>query len=204
MSRPELPDAIVEQRVIAVARDMTAETAPGLASALRRGGLTVLEVTVEGQGGIDAIRSLRDSEVTVGAGTVTSVGLATAAVEAGAGFLVSPHFDPELTRWALDRGVPIIPGGLTPGELLAVWKSGAPAVKVFPASLGGPDLIRAIRGPFPEIRLIPTGGITAENAVAYLGSGSVAVGVGGWLTGGSDRGLVADRAALLIESIQLV
>jgi len=202
--RAELPVAILEQRVIAVARGMTPESAPELVSALRSAGLTVIEVTVEGAGGIEAITSLRGSNLTVGAGSITSIGLAAAAVEAGAGFLVSPHFDPELTGWALDRGVPIIAGGFTPTEIFAAWESGAPAVKVFPASVGGPDLIKSIVAPFPDVGLVPTGGITADNAAGYLAAGAVALGVGGWLTGGSDSELVAERASLLVEALQLV
>jgi 2-dehydro-3-deoxyphosphogluconate aldolase/(4S)-4-hydroxy-2-oxoglutarate aldolase len=204
MTHAELPDSILKQRVIAVARGLTSDSAPILAAALQRGGLTVLEVTVEGVGGIDAISSLSGSDVTVGAGTITSVALAAAAVEAGASFLVSPHFDAGLTRWAHERRVPMVPGGLTPTELHAAWDSGAPAVKVFPASVGGPGLIRAIKAPFPDMRLIPTGGITADNAAAYLQSGASAVGVGEWLTGSPDPGVVTDRAVLLVDSIQLV
>jgi 2-dehydro-3-deoxyphosphogluconate aldolase/(4S)-4-hydroxy-2-oxoglutarate aldolase len=204
VSGVQLPSAIVEERVIPVARDMTPETAPGLAEALFRGGLTVLEITVEAQGGIDAVASLRGSGATVGAGTVTSIGQAAAAIEVGAVFLVCPHAGTDLIRWANDRGVPLIPGGLTPSEIFAAWASGAPAVKVFPASLGGPDLIAAIKAPLPQIELIPTGGVTADNAAAYLAAGSLAVGVGGWLTGGSDTGQVTERAIRLIESIRLV
>lgn len=137
MRRVTLPEAILEERVVPVARGMTPESAPGMAVALRQGGITVIEITVEGTDGIDAIGSLRGSELTTGAGTITSIGLAAAAVEAGASFLVSPHFDPELTGWALDRGVPMFPGAFTPTEVFAAWESGAPAVKVFPASVGG-------------------------------------------------------------------
>ncbi|MDP9145079.1 MAG: bifunctional 4-hydroxy-2-oxoglutarate aldolase/2-dehydro-3-deoxy-phosphogluconate aldolase [Actinomycetota bacterium] len=204
MRRAELPAAILDERVIPVARGMTRESAPVLASALRQGGLTVIEITVEGTAGIDAISSLKGSELTIGAGTIMSIGLAVAAVEAGAGFLVSPHFDPDLTGWALDRGVPMLPGAFTPTEVFAAWESGAPAVKVFPASVGGPDLIRSIGAPFPEIGLIPTGGVTADNAAAYLAAGAIAVGVGGWLTGDPDISLVIERASRLVDAIQLV
>lgn len=204
MIRAVIPQEILEQRVIPVARRLTAESAPALAGALARGGLTVLEVTVEGEGGIEAIASLRGSGLVVGAGTVTSMALAAASVEAGAKFLVSPHFDPTLVGWASGRGIPIFPGGLTPTEVASVWASGASAVKVFPASIGGPELIKALKAPFPEIILIPTGGITADNAAEYLSAGSVAVGIGAWLTGSPDPDVVSERAVLLAKSLQLV
>ncbi|MDP9495596.1 MAG: bifunctional 4-hydroxy-2-oxoglutarate aldolase/2-dehydro-3-deoxy-phosphogluconate aldolase [Actinomycetota bacterium] len=204
MKTAVLPEAILEERVIPVARGLSADTAVSLATALREGGLHVIEVTVEDANAIGAISSLTGSGSVVGAGTVTSIGLAAAAVDAGATFLVSPHSDPALNEWALSRGVPMIPGGLTPTEVLAAWRSGVVAVKVFPVSLGGPELIRGLRGPFPDIPLIPTGGITALDAADFLAAGAVAVGVGGWLTGHTDPALIVERAASLLEAIQLV
>lgn len=204
MTRPGLPGLIREQRVIAVARRVTRESAAPLADALSRAGIGVLEITIEDEAGIGALARLEGSGIVVGAGTVTSLGQAAAAVDAGAVFLVSPHHDPVLTGWALDRGVPLIPGGLTPTEIHAAWAAGAPAVKVFPASVGGPELIAAIKAPFPDIELVPTGGITAANASAYLDAGALAVGVGGWLTDQPDLALVADRAAQLASVVGLV
>jgi 2-dehydro-3-deoxyphosphogluconate aldolase/(4S)-4-hydroxy-2-oxoglutarate aldolase len=199
-----LPEAILEERVIPVVRGLTADTAVSLAAALREGGLHVIEVTVEGARAIEAISSLNGSGSVVGAGTVTSIGLAAAATEAGAAFLVSPHSDPALNEWAASHGVPMIPGGLTPTEVFAAWRSGVSAVKVFPVSMGGPDLIRGLRGPFPDIPLIPTGGITALDAADYLAAGAVAVGVGGWLTGHSETAVVIERSRSLLDAIKLV
>jgi 2-dehydro-3-deoxyphosphogluconate aldolase / (4S)-4-hydroxy-2-oxoglutarate aldolase len=204
VKRAALPYAIRERRVIAVARGMTPERAPALAQALLDGGIGVLEVTVEEDRGIPALRSLEGSGMLVGAGTVTSISQAAAAVDAGASFLVSPHHDPALTAWAADRGVPFIPGALTPTEIHAAWDSGAAAVKVFPASVVGPDAIAAIKAPFPEIDVVPTGGITAVNAPAYIDAGALAVGVGGWLTGHTDHAVVSRRASALVEVLRLV
>ncbi len=164
----------------------------------------MLEVTVEEEGGIAALASLDDSAMLLGAGTVTSIGQAAAAVDAGAAFLVSPHYDPSLTAWAASRGVPFIPGGLTPTEIHAAWASGAPAVKVFPASIGGPEGLAAIKGPFPDIDLIATGGIRARNARAYLDAGALGVGVGGWLTEHSDLDVVIERAGALVAAVKSV
>jgi 2-dehydro-3-deoxyphosphogluconate aldolase/(4S)-4-hydroxy-2-oxoglutarate aldolase len=199
-----LPAPIREQRVIAIARGLTPETATRLAEALSRGGVGVLEVTVEEEGGIPAIAELRGSELLVGAGTVTSLGLATAALEAGAGFLVSPHFDDRLIRWSHEADIPFIPGAFTPTEIHSAWEAGASAVKIFPASIGGPELISAVKGPMPQVALIPTGGIDGDNAAAYLAAGAVAVGVGGWLTGHSDMAVVSERAARLADSARFV
>lgn len=204
MTSMVLPEAILEERVIPVARNLDAASAMSLAEALRKGGLHVIEVTVEGAAGMDAVSALVGSGSVVGAGTVTSIGVAAAAVEAGASFLVSPHSDPALIAWAVSRGVPMIPGGLTPTEIFTAWRSGVPAVKVFPVSMGGPELIRGLRGPFPDIPLIPTGGITVRDAADYIEAGAVAVGVGGWLTAQSDPAVATERAASLVAAIQLV
>jgi 2-dehydro-3-deoxyphosphogluconate aldolase/(4S)-4-hydroxy-2-oxoglutarate aldolase len=124
-----------------------------------------------------------------------SVAEAEAAVAAGATFLVAPHTDQVVARWAVERGIPMVPGAFTPTEVVTAWNAGVAAVKVFPASVGGPDLVKALRGPLAGLPLIPTGGITADNAAAFLDAGAVAVGVGGWLTDHADLGVIADRAA---------
>jgi 2-dehydro-3-deoxyphosphogluconate aldolase/(4S)-4-hydroxy-2-oxoglutarate aldolase len=191
----------MRQKVVAVARGLTPKTAGLMASALIEGGIGVLEVTVEEEGGVAALAELQGADLLVGAGTVTTRAQAAAALEAGAGFLVSPHLDPALTRSTLGTGVPFIPGAFTPTEVQSAWTTGASAVKVFPASVGGPDLIAALRGPFPGVGLIPTGGVDSGNAAAYLEAGAVAVGVGGWLTGHDDLGLVTERAAQLTDAI---
>ena len=195
--RRSLPDSIVAEKVIPVARGLDGSTAPGLARALLDGGISTIEVTVEGDGGIEAIGSLRDTGIVVGAGTVTSTDQARAAVEAGAVFLVSPHLDGVLLDWAVQNDIALIPGGLTPTELASAWSSGTPAVKLFPAAVGGPGYLRSLLGPFPDLRLIPTGGVEADNIVDYLEAGAVAVGVGSWLTSHPDLSEVTRRAAQL-------
>ena len=198
---PSLPTALLEARVIAVARRLDAASAVRLADALVAGGVRVLEVTMEGGSGPAALAAARDRGIEVGAGTVLDVGDASAALEAGATFLVAPHTDPALVAWANARGVPFLPGALTPTEVLAAHRAGASAVKVFPASLGGPGHIAALRAPFPDIGLVPTGGVDAGNAAAFLAAGALAVGVGAWLTGPVDPGLVAERAAALVAAV---
>ena len=118
------------------------------------------------------------------------------ALDAGAQFLVSPFLDEELVAEFTAQGVPFIPGAMTPSEIVRAWDAGAPLVKIFPASVTGPALLRELRGPLGHVPLMPTGGISAANAAAFLSAGAAAVGVGGSLTGGR-AGEIATRWAEL-------
>lgn len=205
VARPALPAAIVEGRVIAIARRLEPATLPAVAEALAANGIRVFEVTLNSPGAIESIRLLAEGalgeRLLVGAGTVLSIAEAEAAVAAGARFLVTPHLDPSLVAWAAERGIPILPGAFTPTEILTAWRAGAAAVKLFPASVAGPAFIRDFRGPFPDIPLIPTGGVSVENAAEFLRAGAVAVGLGSWLTGAGDPAEVARRAAAVVAAI---
>jgi 2-dehydro-3-deoxyphosphogluconate aldolase/(4S)-4-hydroxy-2-oxoglutarate aldolase len=187
--------------VIAVLRGFDPDRVGSLTGVLHRSGITAVEITMDSPDAVTSIeRSLGDDAV-VGAGTVMSVADAEAAVAAGAKFLVAPHTDLEVVRWAGERDIPIVPGAFTPTEVSVAWNAGAAAVKIFPASVGGPGLLKAMRGPFGELPLVPTGGITASNAGAFLAAGAAAVGVGGWLTDHEDLGVVGERAAALFAAI---
>lgn len=199
--RIELPESIRTERVIPVARRLDADRAVRLVESLMVGGLSTLEITVEASGGLDSIKAVAESGATIGAGTVTSIRQAVGAVEAGAAFVVSPHLDIEVVEWARRQAVPYIPGAFTPTEVWAAWSRKPAAVKVFPASTGGAGHIRSLLGPYPDAVLVPTGGIDASNAAGFLAAGAVAVGVGTWLTGGADWGLVSERAAELREVV---
>jgi 2-dehydro-3-deoxyphosphogluconate aldolase/(4S)-4-hydroxy-2-oxoglutarate aldolase len=196
-----LPEVVLVERVVPVARGLDADSAPLLVEALRDGGITSIEITVEGSGGIDAIAAAAREGSVVGAGTITTVSQAAAAVGAGARFLVTPHVDVGIIDWARERGVPIVPGALTPTEIATARRHGAAAVKIFPAHVFGPDYLRSLRGPYPDLRAVPTGGIEAGNAAEYLAAGAVAVGVGSWLTGLPDLAEVTRRAQLLREAV---
>lgn len=201
MGRSELPGAITSQRIIPVARGLSAATASEMITALAEAGYLVLEITVEQPGGYDAIDIASRSSLVVGAGTITSVGAAEMALDSGAEFLVSPHFDATLVDWALRRDVALIAGGMTPTEVWTAWSAGCPAVKVFPASAGGPELVRSLLGPFPDVSLIPTGGVTVENVRQFLDAGAIAVGVGGWLTAQDDLDVVIRRGRALLDQV---
>lgn len=199
MSRVPLPPIVSEQRIIPVARGHDPDEMTVVAEALRAAGLGILEITLDSPGALDSIADLNNVDRLVGAGTVTTADAAIDAIGAGAGFIVSPHFDDRIVATAAGRGVPVVAGALTPTEIVAAWEAGASAVKLFPASLGGPGYIESVRGPLAGIPLIPTGGIRVDNARNYLEAGALAVGLGGWLTGTVDYELVYSRASRLRE-----
>ncbi|MEO5885175.1 MAG: bifunctional 4-hydroxy-2-oxoglutarate aldolase/2-dehydro-3-deoxy-phosphogluconate aldolase, partial [Candidatus Limnocylindrales bacterium] len=142
-----------------------------------------------------------NAPIAIGAGTVLSVEAAVRAIDAGATFLVSPHLDCEVVRWAAERGIPFLPGTATPTEVLAAWRAGAAAVKIFPASALGPSFLRELRGPFPDIPLQPTGGISVEDAGDYIRAGAIAVGMGSWLFAGGTPASIAGRARQATDAV---
>jgi 2-dehydro-3-deoxyphosphogluconate aldolase/(4S)-4-hydroxy-2-oxoglutarate aldolase len=129
-------------------------------------------------------------------------GAATAAMDAGAAFLVTPNTDPAVIGAAVARGVPSFPGALTPSEVVMAWRAGASAVKLFPASVLGPGFVQELRGPMPEIPVVPTGGVTLESAAGFIAAGAIAVGMGSWLTGSGDPQEIATRASKLVSALQ--
>ena len=150
--------------------------------ALAAGGIRVVEVTMTTPDAIGIIRNLsteRGDDILIGAGTVTDADSLERAVEAGSRFVVTPICDVDLVEKGVDSGVCVIGGALTPTEVLATWKAGATAVKIFPASLLGPMYLRMLHEPFPDIPLVPTGGINLENIAQYLEAGAAFAGAGG-------------------------
>ena len=197
MTRPALPDAITDHRIIAIARRLSPEQTDVLAAVLLDGGIRVLEVTLDADNAVPTIAALSGSGLLIGAGTVTSVPQAAKAAEAGAAFIVSPHTDDSVVSWAVENAIPVMAGALTPTEIARAWDLGCSAVKLFPASVGGPEFLRTLRGPFSRVDFVPTGGVGADNVADYLNAGAVAVGVGSWLTGSPERAVIEERAALL-------
>ena len=130
-----------------------------------------------------------------------SVDAARRAIDAGATFLVMPHLDTEIVSWAAERGIPVLPGCATPTEVLAGWRAGAAAIKVFPASSLGPAFVRELRGPFPAIPVVPTGGVTLESIPAFIAAGAIAVGLGGWLLGDGRPSAIHERAAAAVAAV---
>jgi 2-dehydro-3-deoxyphosphogluconate aldolase / (4S)-4-hydroxy-2-oxoglutarate aldolase len=205
--RPDVPAGLIAGGVVAIGRRLPLDQVKAIADGLVAGGVGAFELTLNDPEGaaLEAIaavaRHAAGGPLVVGAGTVLTTEAAERAVEAGARFLVMPHTDPVLIAWAAKRGIPVFPGALSPTEVLAAWRAGAAAVKLFPASVAGPNAVRELRGPFPDIPLIPTGGVTAESAAAFVRAGAIAVGIGSWLTGGGDPAAIAERAALVVRAV---
>lgn len=179
--------AIRRHRLIAVLRRVQPQEALiGLVEELADAGVGVFEITLDAPEGADdlaAVRARLDGrDCLVGAGTVLRREQLDAARGAGADFAVAPLLDLELLREAVAGGLPFVPGAMTPTEAAAAWEAGATFVKLFPASAVGPAFVRELRGPLPDVQLIPTGGIDASNAQEFLSAGAAAVGIGGAIT----------------------
>jgi 2-dehydro-3-deoxyphosphogluconate aldolase / (4S)-4-hydroxy-2-oxoglutarate aldolase len=194
-------DELIASRVIAIIRTDDAARILPLARAIIDGGIRAIEISLTSPGAIDAITRLCaqvPAGTMVGAGTVLSAAQAEAAIRAGSRFLFSPSFNPEVLRIAQVRQIPFIPAALTPTEVLSLFRQELHLIKLFPAGPLGAGYLRDLLGPLPELRAIPTGGITKENARAFLDAGAVAVGVGGAITAGitgSDYQAVTRRSA---------
>ena len=174
--------ALREVGIIPVIRAPSADAAIAVVEALMQAGLTVAEITMTVPNAIEAIASVAKrfgDKVLVGAGTVTDADTARRAVDAGAEFIVSPCRVPEVIDAVRRADVAVLPGALTPTEVLEAFRLGGDMVKVFPVqSVGGAAYLRALRGPFPDIPLVPTGGVTLDNMREMFGAGAAAVGVG--------------------------
>jgi 2-dehydro-3-deoxyphosphogluconate aldolase / (4S)-4-hydroxy-2-oxoglutarate aldolase len=210
LPRPGIPTPITDAGVVAIARRPDPSDLPIACDALLEGGIRALELTLNEpedaalEALAAAVRHAEGSGLLVGAGTVLSIDAARRAIDTGAAFLVAPHVDTEVVAWAAERGIPMFPGAATPTEALTAWRAGAAGVKVFPASSLGAAFVRELRGPFPDLPLIPTGGVSAENAAAYIEAGAMAVGIGSWLFGGGlapSAASIAERARLAVAAV---
>lgn len=175
-------DVLVQQRAIAVVRASTQSVGHHMADAVISGGMELVEVTWNSDRPAELVRRLRAEHPTcwIGAGTILTLQDLREAIQAGAQFVFSPHTSPDLIQEAGQHQVPVIPGALSPTEILTAWHAGATCVKLFPAHLiGGAAYVKSLRGPLGQIPVIPTGGITLDNASAYLQAGAIAVGLAG-------------------------
>lgn len=173
--------AIEQFGIVAVIRLKDPARVRGVVDALAAGGVRALEVTMTVPRAVDLIRELAPTMpdgFLLGAGTVTDAATARAVIDAGAEFIVGPVFRPDVIAACHDRDVPAIPGCFSPTEILAAHEAGADLVKVFPATALGPTFIRDVRAPLPQVKLMPTGGVTIENAGEWIRAGAAAVGVG--------------------------
>jgi 2-dehydro-3-deoxyphosphogluconate aldolase / (4S)-4-hydroxy-2-oxoglutarate aldolase len=167
--------------IVAVIRLKDPGKLRAVVDAMAEGGVRALEVTMTVPGAVDLIRDLAPSlpaGFLIGAGTVTDVATARAVIEAGASFVVGPVFRPEVIEACHERDVAAMPGCFSPTEILAAHESGADIVKLFPATMLGPQFLKDVRAPLPQVKLMPTGGVTLENAGEWIRAGAVAVGLG--------------------------
>jgi 2-dehydro-3-deoxyphosphogluconate aldolase/(4S)-4-hydroxy-2-oxoglutarate aldolase len=181
MTKSEVIEKIKQIGVLPVIRAGSADEAREVIEAIRKGGITSIEITMTVPNAIDLIADLSKSEanVLIGAGTVLDVETARQCVEAGAKFIISPALNLETIKFCNERETVVMPGALTPTEIVTAWQAGADFVKVFPASaLGGASYLKSVKAPLPHIKLIPTGGVSLENAADFFRAGAEAVGVG--------------------------
>ncbi|WP_101846561.1 bifunctional 4-hydroxy-2-oxoglutarate aldolase/2-dehydro-3-deoxy-phosphogluconate aldolase [Halobacillus sp. Marseille-P3879] len=171
-----------EKKIIAIIRGIPLGTGQQTAQALYDGGVRFLEITLNTEGALEMISELKESfqgRMKIGAGTVLSVEDAEASIEAGAEYIVSPHFDEEVVTYCLSKGVTVWPGTMTPTEMVRATNLGAPAVKVFPVGALGMNYIKDVRGPLNHIKMIATGGVNLDNIQDVIQNGVTAVGLGG-------------------------
>jgi 2-dehydro-3-deoxyphosphogluconate aldolase/(4S)-4-hydroxy-2-oxoglutarate aldolase len=183
MNKQEVRDRILEIGIIPVVRASSAGEARIAADAVCQGGIPIVEITMTVPGAVEVIRELVKqcgSDVLIGAGTVLNAEAARRCLDAGAQFLVSPGLNLPTVEFAAREGKLVMAGALTPTEIMAAWEAGADFVKIFPCGpVGGAKYIKALKGPFPKIPFVPTGGVNLNTAAEFIEAGAVALGVGG-------------------------
>lgn len=192
MDKNEVLKKICDCGVVAVVRADSAEQAMKIADSCAEAGINAIEITFTVHGALDVIKKLaesnKDNKILIGAGTILDPETARAAILAGAQFVVSPCLNKEVVQVCNRYQIACMPGAMTVKEAVECMEAGADIVKVFPGELFGPAIIKAFRGPLPQIKLMPTGGVNLENTAEWIKAGSVAVGVGGNLTAGAKKG----------------
>lgn len=210
MNREQGLKEIERTRIIAIVRGVKEAHIVSLAEALLKGGVTVMEVTLNTPGALAMISELQaklSEQMFIGAGTVLDVEDAQKAVQAGASFLVTPNLDEDVIRYASREGIPIFPGAMTPTEVVKAWKAGATAIKIFPSASLGLTYIKELMGPLDHIPMMAVGGVTEENIKQFVDLGCYGLGIGGslinlkeieagrfeWITDKAARLLAASR-----------
>ena len=211
MDKPTKLGLIRETGVVAIIRAASSEQLIAAADAIKAGGVRVIEVTMTTPGALAVIEQATHKygdDVLFGAGSVLDAETARAAILAGAGFIVAPTLDLGTIALCNRYGIPVMPGCYTPSEMLAAWQAGADMVKLFPASVGGPALVKAIRAPLPQLEIVPVGGVNLDTAADFVRSGAAALGVGSSLVNqklldAGDMGELTRRAEAFIEQVQI-
>ncbi len=202
MSRDVTLKRILDGGIVAVVRSESPEPLVRVVRALAEGGVTAAEITFTVPDAIEVIRRVRNElgdSVVLGAGTVLDPETARAALLAGADFIVGPALNLDVIRLCRRYDKVVMPGALTPTEVVSAWEAGADVVKIFPADIGGPSYLKSLRGPLPQVRMMPTGGVDLTTAGAFLRAGACCLGVGGSLVepkavASGDFGRITDLA----------
>jgi 2-dehydro-3-deoxyphosphogluconate aldolase/(4S)-4-hydroxy-2-oxoglutarate aldolase len=171
-------------KIIAIVRGIAPHHADAIAAALHAGGIRMVEITMNTPDALGILRRWRDffgDALHIGAGTVMNVEMARHAVDAGAQFIIAPHLDEATVRFAAEQKVPMLPGAMTPTEIVRAWEAGAAAVKVFPSGSLGPKYFEELRGPLPQIPLVAVGGVNINNVAEFIQAGAIGAGIGSHL-----------------------
>jgi 2-dehydro-3-deoxyphosphogluconate aldolase/(4S)-4-hydroxy-2-oxoglutarate aldolase len=202
MDKQEVRERILEIGIVPVVRAASAREARMAADAVCEGGIRIVEITMTVPGAIDVILELAKnagSQVLVGAGTVLNADAARRCLDAGAQFLVSPGLNLQTIELAKREGKLMMAGALTPTEVMAAWEAGADFVKIFPCGqVGGAKYVKALKGPFPQVPLVPTGGVNLNSAAEFIEAGAVALGVGGECV--QAEALKANKPEIIVEN----
>jgi 2-dehydro-3-deoxyphosphogluconate aldolase / (4S)-4-hydroxy-2-oxoglutarate aldolase len=207
VSRAEVIKQIKDTGVIPVVRASSADEAMRAIDAIREGGISILEITMTVPGAvalIEQVAKLYGDAATVGAGTVLDPETATACISAGAKFVVSPALNLETIACCQRQDIAVMPGALTPTEVVQAWNAGADFVKVFPAgAVGGPSYVKALKAPLPQIELVPTGGVSLKTAADFIKAGAAALGVGADLVDvKAQAAIITERAKQFVEIVR--
>lgn len=210
MEKARVLERIRSTGLIPVIRARSADEAAQAVDAIQAGGVGVLEITMTVPGAVELIREVasRATDALVGAGTVLEPETATSCIDAGARFVVSPALNLDTVATCREAGIAVIPGALSPTEVVTAWKAGADLVKVFPAgAVGGPSYIKALKAPLPQIDLVPTGGVNLQTAGDFIRAGASALGVGGDLVDlaalrRGEASVLTERARKFVEAVR--
>ncbi|RCW53002.1 MULTISPECIES: bifunctional 2-keto-4-hydroxyglutarate aldolase/2-keto-3-deoxy-6-phosphogluconate aldolase [Halanaerobium] len=208
MSKVEDLKRIEETGIVAVVRAENAEKALKITEAVKAGGIDAIEITMTVPGAVDVIKQLTDEysrdEILIGAGSVLDAETARACILAGAEYIVSPSLDEETIAMCNRYQKAVMPGAMSVTEVVKAMKFGADIVKIFPATLFGPKIIKAVKGPLPQAPLMPTGGVSLDNVKDWIKAGSLAVGVGSSLSKGAKTGDYEQVTETAKEFIRLI
>ena len=209
VKKHETVNAIIESGVVAVVRAESKEQGMKIIEAVKAGGIKALEITLTVPGAVDIIKDLveqyKDEDVIIGAGTVLDAESARACILAGAKYIVSPCFDEDTVKMCNRYAIPVMPGVMTPKEVVAALDLGVDILKVFPGNAFGPSIISAFKGPMPQGNYMPTGGVSIDNVGEWMKNGAIAVGAGSVLTKGAKTGdyaLVEETARKFVEAVK--